>query len=122
MLCIAQETMMTAPLKFRFVALLLGGHPSVVLAQTPTDQVGCMGAFWGGGWGHMFFGGFMMLFFWAGFIALIAVAVRWVTSGSAGNNQLSTSARTPRQILDERFARGDIDKDEFEERKKALAS
>jgi putative membrane protein len=80
-----------------------------------------MGAFFGGGWGHMFFGGFMMLFFWAGLIALIALAVRWVSSGTGGSGPMSSSVKTSRQILEERFARGEIDKDEFEDRKKALA-
>ena len=92
-----------------------------VLAQSPGDRTGCMSLFWNGGWGHMFVGGFMMLFFWTGLIALIALAVRWVSSGSLGGTGSANFAKTPRQILEERFARGEIDKDEFEDRKKALA-
>lgn len=103
-------------------SLLLAGSAAAVHAQTAGDPTSCMGTFWGGGWGHMFFGGFMMLFFWAGLVALIALAVRWVTSGAGDVGTMSSSARIPRQILEERFARGEIDKQEFEDRKKALGA
>lgn len=102
--------------------LLLASAAQAALAQTTGDCIERMGAFWGGGFGHMFFGWFMMLFFWAGLIALVALAVRWVASGSRGNGSAPFSVKTPRQILDERFARGEIDKDEFEDRKKVLAA
>jgi putative membrane protein len=108
--------------EFGLAALLLAGQLVAAVAQTSTDRVGCMGAFLGGGWGHMFVGDFMMLFFRAGLVALIAVAVRWVVSGSADDGQSLSSVKTARQILDERFARGEIDRVEFEDRKTALAS
>ncbi len=68
----------------------------------------------------MFFGGFMMLLYWATLIALIALAVRWVMSGGGGG--WPTSRTTSKQILEERFARGEISKEEFEERKRTLAA
>jgi len=68
----------------------------------------------------MFFGGFMMLLFWATLIALIAFAVRWVMSGGGGG--WPASRTTSKQILEERFARGEISKEEFEERKRTLAA
>lgn len=77
--------------------------------------------YWGGGgwgWGHMAFGGAMMLLFWAGVIAVVVFAVRWL--GGAGHGP--ADARTARHILDERFAGGEIDKDEYEERKRALSN
>ena len=100
---------------------LVVGIGQGVRAQS-ADCIDRLGAFMGGGWGHMFFGGVMMLFFWAGLIALIAVAVRWVASGSGGSDARNSSLQTPRQILDERFARGEIDKNEFDARKQALAN
>lgn len=74
---------------------------------------------WGWGWGGggMLFGPFFML---AGPILLIVLAVlvvRWLTN--AGEN---ASVRSPREILDERFARGDIDRNEYDERRRALGS
>ena len=80
-----------------------------------------MGYFMDGGYGHMFFGGILMLLFWAGLIALIALGVKWVASDQSGSGKSAASGYTPRQILEERFARGEIDKDEFESRKRALA-
>ncbi|PJK30341.1 hypothetical protein CVT23_07355 [Minwuia thermotolerans] len=73
------------------------------------------------GWGHMLFGGIMMVLFWGGVIALIILLVRWLGSSHgqsfAGGNGQRSSAR---HILDERFARGEIDREEYEERRRAL--
>ncbi len=73
------------------------------------------------GWGHMVFGSLMMLLFWGGAILLIVLAVRYLGHGSAGGGEHATAIKTPVQILEERFARGEIDKEEFEERKRALS-
>jgi putative membrane protein len=82
---------------------------------------------WGGGWhdgwgwGHMFFGSFMMLLFWGGLIILIVLAVRWMGRGPARDGDGSAQANRALDILEERFARGEIDKEEFEERKQLLS-
>lgn len=73
---------------------------------------------WGpGGWGGMGFGPLIWLVLLAlaivGIIALLRQ--RGDSNGAAGNN-----SRTPLQILDERFAKGEIDKDEYEERRRLL--
>jgi putative membrane protein len=72
------------------------------------------------GWGHMLFGSLMMVLFWGGLILLIVLAVRYLGHGSARGGERSSGGKTPLQILEERFARGEIDKAEFEERKQAL--
>ena len=41
--------------------------------------------------------------------------------GSPGGASRSASSTSPKQILEERFAKDGIDKNEFEERKKTLA-
>ncbi|ANK82033.1 MAG: hypothetical protein TEF_15475 [Rhizobiales bacterium NRL2] len=69
----------------------------------------------------MIFGGIMMVLFWGGVIALIILLVRWLGSShgqsfTGGNGQRSSA----RHILDERFARGEIDREEYEERRRAL--
>jgi putative membrane protein len=89
---------------------------TAVLAQPAADR-----DFWwhaGWGYGHMFFGGLMMIAFWGGIILLIVLLLRWmaVSDGGRGN----TARPTPLEILQERFAKGEIDKQEYEERSKLL--
>jgi putative membrane protein len=91
------------------------------LAQAPASPPG--GGYWhhdSWGWGHMLFGSLMMILFWGGLILLIALAVRYFGQGSA-DRERAAGVKTPRQILEERFARGEIDKDEFEQRRQALS-
>lgn len=73
------------------------------------------------GWGHMMFGGLMMIVFWGGIILLVVLAVRWI-GGSSSDRTLSPASKSALDILDERFARGEIDKDEYEERRKILSN
>lgn len=70
----------------------------------------------GFGWGHAVAGFSMMVLFWGGLIAVIYLAVKWISS----NDQPRGGRRTSLHLLEERFARGEIDKDEFVERKRHL--
>jgi len=63
-----------------------------------------------GGWG-MAFGGIMMVFWFVVLVALIVFIVRW-----AGGNPNEVSRRDAAQILKQRYARGEIDTLEYEER------
>lgn len=60
---------------------------------------------------------------WLLFAALlvvgIVVMVRALTERGGGSGRSASSAL---EILEERFARGEIDRDEFEERRRALRS
>ncbi len=58
--------------------------------------------------------GLWMLLFWAGVIALIVWGVR--ATGTPGRE----STRSAKSILEDRFARGEIDQSEFEQRRRAL--
>ncbi len=71
-------------------------------------------AMMGGNW---FFGPIMMVLF----IGLIVAAIVFTTRilGADSSNRSSSNAL---DILKERFAKGEIDKDEFEERKRILCS
>jgi len=54
-------------------------------------------------------------------IAVAVLLVRWLGGPwQAGAPHQSPLARTPLDILKERFARGEIDKEEFEERRRIL--
>jgi putative membrane protein len=66
------------------------------------------------GWG--FFGGGMMIFFW------IVVAVFAVLIVKAMNGREPERKDRSLDILKERYAKGEIDKEEFEVKKKDLAS
>ncbi|NOX73264.1 MAG: SHOCT domain-containing protein [Alphaproteobacteria bacterium] len=74
------------------------------------------GAGFMGGWG-MVFGGFMMLFWIAAFVALVVFLVRWI-SGEPKKG----SAANAKAILEQRYARGELDTPEYQERLKALHS
>jgi putative membrane protein len=52
------------------------------------------------------------LVFWGGIIALVVWAIRRLTASKQGDDAL--------KILSERFARGEIDEKEYEERKAVL--
>lgn len=68
---------------------------------------------YGWGWG-MGFGMISMVLFWVLVILGIVVLVRWI-GGSA-----RPPATTALDVLKERYARGEIDKQEFEEKKRDL--
>lgn len=75
---------------------------------------------WGWGWGHMVFGSLMMLLFWGAVVLAIVVAVKWL-GGSGRADGLPAGTSSALAILEERFARGEIDAEEFEERKRRLS-
>jgi putative membrane protein len=51
-------------------------------------------------------------------IAVIVLLVRWLGGGSGGR---SASTSTARDILKERYARGEIDREEYLQRQKDIA-
>ena len=76
-----------------------------------------------GGWAlMMFFGPLMMILFVAAVVVLVAFAFRWLGGhGLHGVGHAPTPlGKAPIDILKERFARGEIDKAEFEERRRVL--
>lgn len=72
---------------------------------------------WIWGWG-MGIGMISMVLFWALVILGIVVLVKWIAGGSSMSNP---SAKNALDILKERYARGEIDKQEFEEKKRDLS-
>ena len=76
---------------------------------------------WGGGWGDMMFGSSMMTIGTVLTIVLIALAIRGI-GGRSGSTENELSTHSAHDVLGERFARGDIDKDEFEARKQLLSN
>ena len=73
----------------------------------------------GWGWGHMIFGSVFMLLFWAAIIIGIVVVVRWI-AGSGHTHSVAPQHDSALDILRQRFAKGEIDQEEFERRKRSL--
>lgn len=75
---------------------------------------------WGMGWGGgMFFGPLFMIAVPVLTIVLIVALVRWL---NGGRDTPSVQLRSAREILDERFAKGEIDRDDYDARRKALGA
>ncbi|MCK9274851.1 MAG: SHOCT domain-containing protein [Syntrophales bacterium] len=75
------------------------------------------------GWGMGWFGGIIMILFWILVIAGLILFVKWLVQNTKGGSQ--ADSRDPSRALDilrERYARGEINKQEFDEKKKDLLS
>lgn len=66
-----------------------------------------------------FWGWFMMVFWWTLIIVGIMALIKWMT-GEFGNAR--DDKKTPIDILKERYAKGEIDKKEFEEKIREIKS
>jgi putative membrane protein len=77
-----------------------------------------MGNFWGGigGWG-MGLGWIWMILIWGLVIAGIVALGGWLIAPDA---RTGSAPETPLQILQKRYARGDIGREEFEQKKRDL--
>lgn len=99
--------------------------PGAVWAQGASDPdryaYGPRMMWWGGGGYGMIFGPLFMILVLAVVIAVVVLLVRGLGGpwqGAAPNHP--PPGRTPLDILRERFARGEIDKSEYEERRRVL--
>lgn len=113
-------------LKYPLDTLLLAVFLNLALtasswAQQPQDNYHGAHMMWNGGWWYgMFFGLIILVLFIGIVVAVVVLLVRWL-GGSITNTESSTpSLRDPLDILKDRFARGEIDKDDYEERRRIL--
>lgn len=68
---------------------------------------------WSGMWG---FGWIYMLFFWALIILAVAALARWLFAGA------DSTSRRALEILQERYARGEIDADQYAQMRRKVES
>ena len=94
--------------------------PTWVWAQAPSDaERYAYGPHMMWGYG-MIFGPLFMILVLAVVIAVAVLLVRWLAGPWQGAAPHQVPGRTPLDILKERFARGEIDQDEFEKRRRLL--
>ncbi len=105
----------------KFMSFLAAMPATLVTGAAFADQHGAYYGhpMWGGGWHGWFMAPIMMMLF---LIIAVGLVVFFLRRGSAGNGLMKNdlSQQSPLDILKERFARGEIDKTEFEERRKVL--
>lgn len=70
-----------------------------------------------GGFG---FGGIFMILWWVLIIVGIVVLVKWIATSSSGGVGHSGGDSKALDILKQRYARGEIDEQEFQKRKRDL--
>ncbi|MBI2907785.1 MAG: SHOCT domain-containing protein [Chloroflexi bacterium] len=73
--------------------------------------------FQGTGWLWMLFGSVWMILFWGAIIALVVWGIKALTRSETP----SATRRDPLDIVKERYARGEISREEFEQLKKDLS-
>jgi len=98
------------------LALLLS---SQAVAQPPGQHgPGMMRDGW---WFSPMLGPLWLLIFIILAVVLVVLVIRWLNSSALSDQELHPSGgQTPLEILKERYARGEIDKEEFEERRRLL--
>lgn len=94
------------------------GASSISWAQQQSEPYYGPHMWHGGPW--MLAGPLMMIVFIAAAAAVVVLVVRWLGGSGHGTAPHPSPDRAPLDILRERFARGEIDKDEFEERRRVL--
>ncbi len=74
----------------------------------------------GWGWGSWILMTLAMVVVWALVITATVLAIRYLTGGSHPSQASPSSARAAEDVLAERFARGEIDDDEYRQRMTTL--
>jgi putative membrane protein len=75
-----------------------------------------------GNWGHMMGYGYGGGFMWLIFLILIGVVMYFLLKASKSKGPDGSVMETPLDILKKRYAKGEIDKEEFDRKKKDLES
>ena len=101
-----------------FIFFILGLYPfsSVFAQQGRYDGPGMMG-----GWGMGWFGGIFMVVFWITILVGLVFVIKWLAQATSKKGDAGQRGSRAIDILKERYARGEIDKAQFEAMKRDLA-
>jgi len=83
-------------------------------AQAPNSPMG--------NWGHMMGYGYGGGFMWLIVLVLVGVVIYFLLQASKSKGSDGSIIETPLDILKKRYAKGEIDKEEFDRKKKDLKS
>jgi len=112
------STLLSMAISIVLIALGVGFLYNYNMDFWPANGRWAMGhhGFMGGGMG------FIMILFWILIIGALVSLLSLLLSGVSGSRQDSNEASTPINILKQRYARGDIDKVEYEKMKRELSA
>jgi putative membrane protein len=74
-----------------------------------------------GSWGMGWFGGIFMIVFWILILVGLVFVIRWLVQATGKKGDSGPRGSRATEILKERYARGEIDKAQFEAMKRDLA-
>ncbi len=103
-----------------FFILCLYPISSAFAQQGRYDSWG-MGPGMMGGWGMGWFGGIFMIVFWILILVGLVFVIRWLIQATGKKGESGQRGSRAMEILKERYARGEIDKAQFEAMKRDLA-
>lgn len=85
-------------------------------------EYGCFGIGPGmmGGWGMGWFGMIFMIVFWVLVLVSLVFLIKWLIKATKGEKNVSNGSSKAIGILKERYAKGEINKEEFENIKRDL--
>jgi len=102
---------------FSFLTLFPG---DMALAQWRGYENCPLGPGMMGGWGMGWFGMIFMVAFWVLIIVGLVVLIRWLFQASRGRSSVEQAVATALDILKERYARGELDREEYQQKKRDL--
>jgi len=94
---------------------------TTALAGWRENQGWHMGPGMMGGWGMGWFGGIFMMIFWVLVLVGLIFLIKWLVQTTNRAKSDAGNGNRALEILKERYARGEIDIAEFEEKKKVVA-
>ena len=95
-------------------------YSNPAMAQSGRYNDWNMGPWMMGNWGMGWFGMIFMMIFWILLIVGMVFLIKWLIQSTSHDKAGGSGSGRALEILKERYARGEIDKGEFESKKKDL--